>query len=190
MRLTPLKLNLPSSANSFEEANIQLLVQRSTVMWLKNNPEITVIGNDGKLFRLLETALEKIESTDTGRSLLDCIASVSRLKSENLNIYLNCSTVDVIAHCSKDAKNFRGTGSDMFLNLNMDCFDPEQGMSLTDFHACVVFHELTHVLHNLQGERLRVEYSHSDSQMQLPMLLEEARTVGLGSYSRELSFGK
>ncbi|SUG38939.1 Uncharacterised protein [Salmonella enterica subsp. arizonae] len=55
-----------------------------------------------------------------------------------------------------------------------------------DFHACIVFHELLHVLHNLNGERLKVESSQPESQTHYPFLLEEARTVGLGSFSEEV----
>ena len=54
-----------------------------------------------------------------------------------------------------------------------------------DFHAIIVFHELLHVFHNLNGERLKVESSRPELQKHSPLLLEEARTVGLGVFSEE-----
>ena len=40
--------------------------------------------------------------------------------------------------------------------------------------------------HNLNGERLKVESSRPESQKYSPLLLEEARTVGLGAFSEEV----
>jgi T3SS secreted effector NleD len=117
---------------------------------------------------------------------LDCIELTSRLKSEKLAIYLNSGKLEVIAHCDIAAENSRGTGSDFHCNLNAVEYPCGLGISLVDFHACIVFHELVHVFHNLNGERLKVESSKPESQTHSPFLIEEARTVGLGAFSEEI----
>ncbi|ETT02494.1 M91 family zinc metallopeptidase [Providencia alcalifaciens] len=192
MRPTSLKLTLPSlpstsSSHSSSATDIQYLVKMSSVSWIKNNQQLHFLGTDHKIYQKLEAALDKIESTNTGRILLNSIELTSRLKSEKLVIHLNSSELGVIAHCSTDAENSRGTGSDFHCNLNAVEYTNGQGISLGDFHACIVFHELLHVLHNLNGERLKIESSQpeSQSQSQSPLLLEEARTVGLGAFSEE-----
>lgn len=152
-------LHLPSSSNSISAADIQSLVKMSNVLWIKNNQQLCFHGTDHKIYQQLETALDKIESTDTGRTLLNGIELTSRLKSEKLAIHLNSAELRVIAHCDTDAENSRGTGSDFHCNLNAAEYPCGQGISLVDFHACIVFHELLHVFHNLNGERLKVESS-------------------------------
>ncbi|EDY3063522.1 T3SS effector protein NleD [Salmonella enterica] len=184
LKLTLPSLHLPSSSNS--ATDIQSLAKRSGVRWIKNNQQLFFHGTDHKIYQQLEAALDKIESTDTGRILLKCIELTSQLKSEKLAIHLNCAELGVIAHCNTDAENARGTGSDFHCNLNAVAYPCGQGISLVDFHACIVFHELLHVLHNLNGERLKVESSQPESQTHYPFLLEEARTVGLGSFSEEV----
>ncbi|EHW5106619.1 T3SS effector protein NleD, partial [Escherichia coli] len=71
-------------------------------------------------------------------------------------------------------------------NLNAVEYLCGEGISVVDFHATIVFHELLHVFHNLNGERLKVESSRPESQKYSPLLLEEARTVGLGAFSEEV----
>lgn len=53
---------------------------------------------------------------------------------------------------------------------------------MVDFHATIVFHELLHVFHNLNGERLKVESSRAESQKYSPLLLEEAGLLGWGLF--------
>ncbi|WP_329957250.1 M91 family zinc metallopeptidase [Izhakiella capsodis] len=153
---------------------------------MKNNQQLCFHGTNHKIYQHLEAALDKIESTDTGRTLLNCIELTSRLKSKKLAIYLNCTELMVVAHCDADAENSRGTGSNFHCNLNAVEYPCGQGISLVDFHACTVFHELLHVFHNLNGERLTVESSQPESQTDCSLLLEEARTVGLGAFSEEV----
>ncbi|EEY1887311.1 T3SS effector zinc metalloprotease NleD, partial [Escherichia coli] len=114
------------------------------------------------------------------------IESISRLKSETVVIHLNSSRLGVMAHRDIDAENHRGTGSDFHCNLNAVEYPCGEGISVVDFHATIVFHELLHVFHNLNGERLKVESSRAESQKYSPLLLEEARTVGLGAFSEEV----
>ena len=184
LNLTLPSLHLPSSSNS--ATDVQSLVKMSSVLWIKNNQQLYFHGTDHKIYQQLEAAIDKIESTDTGRTLLNGIELTSRLKSKELVIYLNSAELAVIAHCNTDAENSRGTGSDFHCNLNAVEYPCGLGISLVDFHACIVFHELLHVFHNLNGERLKVESSHPESQTHSPLLLEEARTVGLGAFSEEV----
>ncbi|ECI8072731.1 T3SS effector protein NleD, partial [Salmonella enterica subsp. enterica] len=176
LSLTLPSLPLPSSSNSISATDIQSLVKMSGVRWVKNNQQLCFHGTDLKIYQHLEAALDKIESTDTGRTLLNCIELTSRLKSEKLAIHLDSAELGVIAHCNTDAENSRGTGSDFHCNLNAVEYPCGQGISLVDFHACIVFHELLHVFHNLNGERLKVESSQPELQTHSPLLLEEART--------------
>lgn len=186
LNLTSPSLHQPSSSNSISDTDtdIQSLVKKSGVCWIKNNQQLCFRGTDHKTYQLLEAALDKIESTDTGRTLLNCIELTSRLKSEKLTILLNSAELGVMAHSSTDAENCRGTGSDFHCNLNAVEYPRGQGISLVDFHACIVFHELLHVFHNLNGDRLRS--SQLESQTRFPLLFEEARTVGLGAFSEEV----
>ncbi|HHR6222795.1 M91 family zinc metallopeptidase [Providencia alcalifaciens] len=131
----------------------------SSVNWIKNNKQLHLLGTDLKIYQQLEAALDKIESTNTGRILLESIELTSRLKSEKLVIHLNSARLEVIAHCDIDAENSRGTGSDLHSNLNSVEYPSGQGVSPVEFHACIIFHELLHVFHNLNGERLKVESS-------------------------------
>lgn len=164
MRPTSLKLTLPSlpspsSSNSSSATDIQSLMKMSSVNWIKNNKQLHLLGTDLKIYQQLEAALDKIESTNTGRILLESIELTSRLKSEKLVIHLNSARLEVIAHCDIDAENSRGTGSDLHSNLNSVEYPSGQGVSPVEFHACIIFHELLHVFHNLNGERLKVESS-------------------------------
>lgn len=81
LQLTQPVLNLPSSSDP--ASDIQSLVKISGVNWIKNNQQLSFIGTDYKNYRQLETALDKVESTNTGRTLLKCIALTSQLKSKN-----------------------------------------------------------------------------------------------------------
>lgn len=115
MRPVSLKLNLPSlpspsSSHAVTATDIQSRVKRSGVNWIKNNQQLFFSGTDNNIYRFLEAALDKIASTDSGRTLLHCIELLSRLKSEKLIIHLNSVRLGVTAHCSTDAENCRGTG--------------------------------------------------------------------------------
>ncbi|EJS0736480.1 T3SS effector zinc metalloprotease NleD, partial [Escherichia coli] len=174
------------TSSSMSDADIESLVKTSSVQWIKNNPQLRFQGTDHNIYQQIEAALDKIGSTETGRVLLNAIESISRLKSETVVIHLNSSRLGVIAHRDIDAENHRGTGSDFHCNLNAVEYPCGEGISVVDFHATIVFHELLHVFHNLNGERLKVESSRSESQKYSPLLLEEARTVGLGAFSEEV----
>uniref|UniRef100_A0A3B0M2M1 E3 ubiquitin-protein ligase SopA n=1 Tax=Arsenophonus endosymbiont of Trialeurodes vaporariorum TaxID=235567 RepID=A0A3B0M2M1_9GAMM len=195
-----LNLHLPSlhlSSDSVLDTDMQSLLESSKVRWLQNNKHLSVYGNDN-LYRRFETALNKIESTNTGSSLLKSIDEISREKSMNLAIYLDCEDLGVVPHNYTDAHNSRGTSSDFYCNLNKVEHTSEQKINQENFDACKVFHELIHVLNNLKGERifnkLNGEYidivpifyeSKAELPMDFPPLFEEARTVGLGRYSKE-----
>jgi len=183
LNLTPLSFS--SSSNS--DTDIQSLVKKSSVNWIKNNQQLSFDGTNKNIYQRLEKALDKIESTETGKELLNCIESVSRLKSEKLIIRLDSTELGVTAHCAENAENFRGTGS--YLHCNLNSVQEEstgKGIERTELDACIVFHELLHVFHNLNGERLKVAVFQPEVKTYSPFLLEEARTVGLGSFSEEV----
>ncbi|AWK16297.1 hypothetical protein GWK90_07545 [Candidatus Hamiltonella defensa] len=183
LNLTPLSFS--SSSNS--DTDIQSLVKKSSVNWIKNNQQLSFDGTNKNIYQRLEKALDKIESTETGKELLNCIESVSRLKSEKLIIRLDSTELGVTAHCAENAENFRGTGSYLHCNLNsVQEESTEKGIERTELDACIVFHELLHVFHNLNGERLKVAVFQPEVKTYSPFLLEEARTVGLGSFSEEV----
>ncbi|HHZ2844059.1 TPA: T3SS effector zinc metalloprotease NleD [Escherichia coli] len=188
MRPTSLNLVLHQSSrsSSMSDTDIESLVKASSVQWIKNNPQLRFQGTDHNIYQQIEAALDKIGSTETGRVLLNAIESISRLKSETVVIHLNSSRLGVMAHRDIDAENHRGTGSDFHCNLNAVEYPCGEGISVVDFHATIVFHELLYVFHNLNGERLKVESSRAESQKYSPLLLEEARTVGLGAFSEEV----
>ncbi|MDC9580023.1 M91 family zinc metallopeptidase [Xenorhabdus sp. PR6a] len=174
-------ISLPSSSVT----NIENKVRNSPVQWIRNNQQLSFQGNNLSLYQSFEKAIQKIESTPTGKTLLDCIKSISCLKSEKLIIDLSLYQLCVKPHRIPDAHNHRGTGSVFYCNLTKAAPLCESGMQLPDFYACIVFHELLHVLHNLNGERLVVMSSGLRTQMVPKILLEEARTVGLGRFSSE-----
>ncbi|EEU3717114.1 T3SS effector zinc metalloprotease NleD, partial [Escherichia coli] len=151
MRPTSLNLVLHQSSrsSSMSDTDIESLVKASSVQWIKNNPQLRFQGTDHNIYQQIEAALDKIGSTETGRVLLNAIESISRLKSETVVIHLNSSRLGVMAHRDIDAENHRGTGSDFHCNLNAVEYPCGEGISVVDFHATIVFHELLHVFHNL-----------------------------------------
>ncbi|PHM35775.1 M91 family zinc metallopeptidase [Xenorhabdus innexi] len=185
LKLPPIPI--PSSA----EANIKDLVEKSAVQWIRNNKQLSFIGNNGLVYRLLEEAIQAIELTNIGKDLLGRIESTCRRKSEELIIHLNSSKFAVDPLRASDAHNHKGSGSNFYCNLTKLDSLYESGITRPQRYACMVFHELLHVLHNLNGEH--GEHPLGIRPCPIPgalvdstALLEEARTVGLGRFSNEI----
>jgi len=185
-----LNLALPSIhvSNAQEShASVDELRKQSGARWLHDSPYLYFMGNDAATFRQFETALKRIESTSTGQILINCIDDAARRKQERLDIVLNSTRLGVIANNSADAENGRGTGSELHCNFKEAEWMGGSGSAedKIDFTASLLFHELVHVFHNFTGERVRVTPSDKEISNWPELLHEEARTVGLGTFSDE-----
>lgn len=157
--------------------------------WIISNKQLAFYGNDQNMFSRFKTAIDKIHSTDSGKELLGAIETISRRKSEKLNVeFYNYQDNYVIARNRNDASNVK-KGSGSTFSCNLDQAGLNEGLDRATSDAIVVYHELVHVLHNLWGERLvpRVSDKVSESAIYVfdPIIYEEARTTGLGSFSNE-----
>lgn len=171
-----------------ETTNLNELRQQSSVRWLRESPYLYFTGHDKDKFNQFEGALKTIESTRVGRNLIDCIDTIARFKGERIDIVLNTNKLGVAPHDAANTENGRGTGSILYCNftevewLHGSCSEDEK----MKFLASVLFHELTHVFHNLAGERVRVISTEQGDERWPELLHEEARTVGLGSFNNEV----
>lgn len=148
-----------------------------------NNPHISIICTNeinGTKFKL---ALAKLNRTVLGKELIKTLSILTIFKKINILIDLNSSNTGVVPDDIDDASNFRGCGSTLMINFNHDGIIRNDGISEQDKNCIVLFHELLHVYHNAVGERVRII---SNKNIYLPNIHEEARTVGLGSFRKEL----
>ncbi|MDR0217340.1 MAG: type III secretion system effector protein [Enterobacteriaceae bacterium] len=146
--------------------------------WFYNNQNISFVSYDNEQLTSLDNAMIKIKSSMAGRQLLQRIDSELRKKQLKISIHLKTNETAVKAYEDRYADSYRGTGSDFYCHLKQD--NKIQGEEIIKENACIVFHELLHVLHNLEGKRL----TNDDLNQSIhPFLLEEAKTVGLGKYS-------
>ncbi|MBC8943681.1 M91 family zinc metallopeptidase [Xenorhabdus indica] len=164
-----LGLNIPSQFT----ADISLYIKNARARWIRDNSHIHFVGSDIRTFQLLDAALVEIELSETGLRLLDDIKLILGTKLEKLAIHLSSSSLGVIPHRANDVGNGLGTSSDFHCNFNVAENIKGEELETTKWHACIVFHELVHVLHNLKGKRMHTLWA------------EEAKTVGLGSFSNE-----
>ncbi|WP_319929913.1 M91 family zinc metallopeptidase [Xenorhabdus santafensis] len=169
---------------------IQHLIRCSSVGFFRHNKQLSFVGHDKANYQLVAQAFKKIESTHSGARLLESIRYISRLKSKNIVIHLDYDKNPYVKpNYFDDAHNRRGTGSEFhcYLPSLKPIYDSNYSndMTLEQFYACIVYHELLHVFHNLKGNRLVVMPSDPHSSASSNVLLEEARTVGLGSFSDE-----
>ncbi|MFD1968150.1 M91 family zinc metallopeptidase [Trinickia caryophylli] len=159
--------------------------RRSRVKWLRESRNVFIEGSDAAAFEQFEAALGIVESAPVGRTLLDCIDATATLKRQRVDVFLDGHLLGVIPHVQKDADNGKGTGSELHCNFSVA---QSPGVSSADrlkSDAAVLFHELVHVFHNLLGERIRVAPNDAQNPLWPALLHEEARTVGLGSFSQE-----
>ncbi len=138
-------------------------------------------------FMRFEAAMDMINSTESGHTLLNCIEILLQFKSEKLLVYLTSSILGTSPLCSEDAINGRGTGSCLHCNFELTEQRPDlgQGMDEKQLQAVILYHELVHVLHNLQGERIDIFPADSIKDNRMPLWEEEFRTIGLDMFSAE-----
>lgn len=167
------------------------LRSESKVVWLRERSELAVIGNDAQSFRRLEEAIERIASTNIGAQLLSAVdAGATRIQNRSLAgtqatpaivLDLASSYLGVDPMSSIDASNGKGTGSIVHSNLSVaDFLRTTSKINRVDLDAIAYFHELVHVHHNLNGERIVIHSTNGEGPSIERLLLEEARTVGLG----------
>lgn len=174
----------PAENTDFDIAQAR---DRSSVQWLRSNPNLHLVGGDASAFSKFEVALQMVESVPVGRVLLDCLATATNFKQKDIRVYCSSTVLGTSPHDMADARNGRGTGSDVHLNFEIaeDYHRRFPNESLDKLHAAIVFHELLHALRNLAGERVVVEPSNANEERWPPLLHDEARTVGLGSFDSE-----
>lgn len=162
--------------------------------WLKKNESFIQLDvANGPIYQRLTAAIDKIQSTNSGRELLGAIEAICRFKSEEIKVHLSNSDefpTSVLSIVEEDSYNSRGTGSYFFCNLDdIELNDDyvNAGFDRERLDAVIVYHELVHVLHNLQGESTVVQSAGINAELIVSksVLFEEARTTGLGSFSRE-----
>ncbi|WP_213076526.1 M91 family zinc metallopeptidase, partial [Escherichia coli] len=150
--------------------------------WVNNKHISIVCTNEinGTRFKL---ALNKLSGTVIGKELIKTLNILTTFKKINILIDLNSSDTGVVPDDIDDASNFRGCGSTLMINFNHDGITRNDGISAQDKDCIVLFHELLHVYHNAVGEKVRII---SNKNIYSPNLHEEARTVGLGSFRKDL----
>ncbi|EHC4324988.1 T3SS effector protein NleD [Escherichia coli] len=173
--LTPLKFQMIKSRHIDRD---ELICKE----WV-NNPYISITCTNeinGTQFKL---ALTKLNRTVIGKELIKTLSILTTFRKIKVRIDLNSSNTGVVPDDIDDASNFRGCGSTLMINFNHDDIIRNDGISVQDKNCIVLFHELLHVYHNAVGERIRVI---SNKNIYSPNIHEEARTVGLGSFRKEL----
>ncbi|MBE8595072.1 M91 family zinc metallopeptidase [Xenorhabdus sp. BG5] len=175
LRPTVLKLSLQPHEPHENEIHHQ---ENFRMKWFYNNQGVSFVSYNSEQMKWLNEAMEEIKSSLTGRQLLQRIDAALRSKQLKLSIHLSTQDTGVKAHKDRYAGNYLGTGSDFYCNLRQNSQMREDERKKEN--ACIVFHELLHVLHNLEGKRLM---NSELNQGFHPLLLEEAKTVGLGKYS-------
>ncbi|EJL0134655.1 TPA: M91 family zinc metallopeptidase [Escherichia coli] len=150
--------------------------------WIDNKYISIVCTNEinGIRFKL---ALTKLSGTVIGKELIKTLGILTTFKKINILIDLNSNNTGVVPDDIDDASNFQGCGSTLMINFNHDGITRNDGISTQDKDCIVLFHELLHVYHNAVGEKIRII---SNKNIYSPNLHEEARTVGLGSFRKDL----
>lgn len=150
--------------------------------WINNKFISIICSNEinGTRFKL---ALTKLSGTIIGKELIRTLNILTTFKRINIIIDLNSSDTGVMPDDIDNASNFRGCGSTLMINFNHDGINKNDGITVQDKDCIVLFHELLHVYHNAVGEKVRII---SNKNIYSPNLHEEARTVGLGLFRKDL----
>lgn len=150
--------------------------------WI-NNDFISIICSNNINGTRFKLALIKLRGTVIGKELIRALNILTTFKKINILINLNSSDTGVIPDDIDNASNFRGCGSTLMINFSHEGINRNDGVSEQDKNCIVLFHELLHVYHNAVGERVRII---SNKDIYSPNLHEEARTVGLGLFRKDL----
>lgn len=163
---------------------IDALVACTDVDWIKNNQRLIFVGDNVENYQLFAHAINRMCSTQLGAQLLEAIATAAQLKSEKLIVRLDADAIGVVAHDETNAKNQRGTGSTLLCNFSSIEYRRDKHIKQEEFHAAVLFHEMVHVLNNLNGAQFTLNHPQGVVRCYAPAMLEEARAVGLGRFSQ------
>lgn len=150
--------------------------------WISNQFINTTCTNEMNGTRF-KSALIKLDGTIIGKELIRALNILTTFKKIIITIDLDSSNTGVIPDDIDNASNFKGCGSTLMINFDHNGIKRNDGVSVQDKDCIVLFHELLHVYHNAVGERVRVI---SNDDIYSPNLHEEARTVGLGSFRKDL----
>lgn len=150
--------------------------------WVNNKFISIMCSNESNAARF-KLALTRLSLTIVGKELIRTLNILTTFKRISISIDLNSSSTGVMPDDIDNASNFRGCGSTLMLNFNYEGINKNDGVAVQDNDCIVLFHELLHVYHNAVGERIRVI---SNKEIYSPNLHEEARTVGLGSFRKDL----
>ncbi len=177
----------PAPDVSFSPENLAECRKTSDVSLIRYCENLIFKDSNFIQFLRFNGAMDLVNSTDSGRILLNCIETLLQFKSEKLVVYLTSPILGAKPLCSEDAVNGRGTGSDLHCNFELTGLRPDLGLGMEErqLHAVILYHELVHVLHNLQGERIDIFPADGIKDNRLPLWEEEFRTVGLGTFIAE-----
>ncbi|HDU8582938.1 TPA: T3SS effector protein NleD [Morganella morganii] len=175
----------PAPDISFSPDNLAECRKTSDVSLIRYCENLIFKDSNFIQFLRFNGAIDLINSTDSGRILLNCIETLLQFKSEKLVVYLTSSELATIPHRVKDSGNGRGTGADLHCHFDLADQRNSEGLSEKQFHASVLYHELVHVLHYLQGECIHIIPADSPESIRYPYWEEEARTIGFGPFTSE-----
>ncbi|AWC95230.1 TPA: T3SS effector protein NleD [Morganella morganii subsp. morganii] len=176
----------PAPDVSFSPENLAECRKTSDVSLIRYCENLVFKDSNFTQFLRFNGAMGLVNSTDSGRILLNCIETLLQFKSEKLMVYLASPELGTVPHQVKDAENGRGTGADLHCNFNLAEHRNGEGLSEKQFHAAILYHELVHVLHCLRGECIH-DISADSSEDLLPSYkeAEEDRTIGIGAFTSE-----
>lgn len=176
----------PAPDVSFSPENLAECRKTSDVSLIRYCENLIFQDSNFIQFLHFNGAISLVNSTESGRTLLNEIETLLQSKSEKLVVHLTSPELGTVPHQVNEAENGRGTGADLHCNFHQAEHRKGDGCSEKQFHAAVLYHELVHVLHCLRGECIR-DISADSSESILPSYkeAEEARTIGIGAFTSE-----
>ncbi|MEQ5117739.1 M91 family zinc metallopeptidase [Morganella morganii] len=176
----------PAPDVSFSPENLAECRKTSDVSLIRYCENLIFKDSNFIQFLRFNGAMGLVNSTDSGRKLLNDIETLLQFKSEKLVVYLTSLELGTVPHQVKDAENGCGTGADLHCNFNSAEYRNGEGLSEKQFHATVLYHELVHVLHCLRGECIQ-DISADLAEGHIPSYkeAEEDRTIGIGAFTSE-----
>lgn len=159
----------------------------SFIPWIRDHRRMIFFGDNRVRFDAFLKTLEYIYTqTEVGCNLIKTIDKVSRTRRKILYIDLESDKITVTPIKFDDAGNFRGTDCLLRCNFNAAAAFKAPDMVQETFNASILFHELVHVYHMFNGERIIVKGTQSSHNHKFNRIIEEARTTGLGSFATEI----
>lgn len=139
-----------------------------------------------------------INRTQVGKTLLELIRINTRIRGKVKTETFTKKTASVgpVIGCEFMKHSFNGVGQSPILYINLEVHNEKVSyardykdffnkMSIEDADSCILFHELTHVYHQLIGQSIKIQVPSFAKEYFHPNTYEEARTTGLGQFRTE-----